>query len=274
MMRFFVWSARVLVLFISTMVLPQNVVAEGFEVALSPSRFELSGNSSQRIGQSITLHNLAASEVVVAIRTLDWEYSPQGEIKYFDELRPGSCRPWLTLERRELKIPPRSKRNLRFQLDVPADAARGECRIMIAVEGVEPAYKALLQSGGASLSLPVSGRIAVPVYLAVNGAEPKLELLKVDTVDVKGKRTPVVEVVNKGDAHGRLEGSLASRDAKDVKFELAPEGTPIMPGQTRVLTLSPQAERGKTPPNVTLPIKGEGVLEWARGAFKIDAEFK
>jgi len=65
MMRFFVWSARVLVLFISTMVLPQNVVAEGFEVALSPSRFELSGNSSQRIGQSITLHNLAASEVVV-----------------------------------------------------------------------------------------------------------------------------------------------------------------------------------------------------------------
>ena len=274
MMRNFGRLVRVFVFFMGVMALPQGVVAEGFEVAISPSRFELSGNGGQRIGQSITLHNLAAAEVVVSIRTLDWDYSPTGEITYFDELRPASCRPWVTLERREIKIPARSKRAFRFQLDVPAEAMRTECRFMLAFEGVEPAYKALFQGGGASLSLPVSGRIAVPVYLTVSGAEPKLELLKVETADIKGKRIPVVHVVNHGDAHGRLEGALSSRDAKDVVFELVPEGTPIMPGQTRMLMLMPQAERGQTPPSVVMPIKSQGLLEWERGAFKIDAEFK
>jgi P pilus assembly chaperone PapD len=254
--------------------LPLKLMAAGFEVAVTPSRFELDGKSSQRIGQSLTIHNLGSSETEVSMRTIDWEYSPEGQISYFDELRPNSCRPWVTLERRGIKIPARSKRTFRFQVDVPESVARGECRFMIAIEGVEPAHTALIQSGGASLSMPVNGRIAVPVYFAVSGAEPKLELLSVETIDINGKRTAVVKVVNNGDAHGRLEGSLEARDAKDVAFELTPEGTPIMPGQTRVLPLLPMGERNRAAPAVVMPFKADGTLDWEHGAFKVNAEFK
>ena len=49
----------------------------------------------------------------------------------------------------------------------PADAPRSECRFMLAIEGVEPAQQAVIERGGASLSLPVNGRIAVAVYIGV-----------------------------------------------------------------------------------------------------------
>ena len=249
-------------------------VAAPFEVAISPSRFEISGKSAARVGQSLDIYNVGTSATEVSVRTIDWTYSPEGNITYHDELLPGSCRPWVTLERKTQRINARSKVAFRFQIDVPADAPRGECRFMLAVEGVEPAYKALLEGGSASFNLPVSGRIAVAVYMAVNGAESKLELTQVAVSTLNGKRTPVVTVTNTGDAHGRLEGSLESVDAKGLEFELTPEGTPILPGQTRTLPLSPQGAPGQKPPEMVLPVKSKGSLDWEKGSFKVNAEFK
>lgn len=249
-------------------------LAAPFEMALSPSRFEISGKSAARVGQSLNIFNLGAGATEVSVRTIDWTFSSEGQITYHDELLPGSCRPWVTLERKTVKVSPLSKAAFRFQVDVPADAPRGECRFMLAVEGVEPAHRAMLQSHGASLNLPVSGRIAVAVYVAVNGAESRLELTRLDVKEINGKRTPVVTVTNQGDAHGRLDGGLDSVDAKGQAFELLPEGTPILPGQTRTLPLLPRAEDGQKPPEVVLPIKSEGRLDWEKGSFKINAEFK
>jgi len=249
-------------------------VAGPFEIAVSPSRFELSGKADARVGQSLTIHNVGQLPTELAVRTIDWTYSPEGQIAYFDELLPGSCRPWVTLERKTVRIAARSKISFRFQLDVPPDAPRGECRFMLAIEGVEPAYKALIESGGTSLSLPVSGRIAVAVYMAVGGAAPKLAMERLDVKDIKGKRTPVVTVTNSGDAHGRLDGSLDATDAKGLEFELIPEGTPVLPGQTRTLPLMARIEGNQAPPEFTLPLKASGTLDWENGGFKIDAEFK
>ena len=251
-----------------------NVFAGPFEIAISPSRFVITGKSEQRIGQSFDVHNLGASATEVSIRTLDWTYSEAGEISYFDELLPDSCRSWVKLERKILKVNARAKATFRFQIDVPAEAPRGECRFMIAVEGVEPAHQAVIQKGGASLSLPVSGRIAVPVYVAVNGAQPKLDLKSVGVSKIQGKDVPVVVVSNLGDAHGRLEGSLDATDALKQTVELLPEGTPIMPGQTRSLPLLPRTEPGKKAPEMTVPFNAEGTLDWENGSFKVNAVFK
>lgn len=248
--------------------------AASFEVAISPSRFEVSGKSGARVGQSLNVFNVGATATEVAVRTLDWSYSADGNVTYHDELLPGSCRPWVTLERKTIRIAPQQRTSFRFQIDVPADAARGECRFMLAVEGVEPAYHAQLQSGGASLSLPVSGRIAVAVYVMVNGAEPKLEIGAFAVKEINGKPVPVVTVTNTGDAHGRLEGGLEAVDAKGLKFDLLPESTPVMPGQTRTLTMQPKAEPNQKPIEPTLPIKSSGQLDWELGSFKINAEFK
>lgn len=255
-------------------VLATSAFAGPFEIAASPSRFEISGKSGNRVGQSLDIYNVGRLSTDVALRTLDWSYSDDGNISYFDELQPNSCRPWVTLERKTITVNANSKRVFRFQVDVPSDAPRGECRFMLAIEGVEPAYKALVESGGASLSLPVNGRITIAVYLSVNGAESKLELTQIGMRDLKGKRTPTVTVTNRGDAHGRLEGELESLDAQGAAFELLPEGTPVMPGQTRVLPLIIKSEANKPTINPAYPVKAKGILDWEKGSFKVNAEFK
>ncbi|MDH6170605.1 fimbrial chaperone protein [Variovorax boronicumulans] len=249
-------------------------IAAPFEIAISPSRFEVAGKSGARVGQSLDIHNLGAASTEVAIRTIDWSYSPEGNIGYHDELLPGSCRPWVTLERRTLSVPARSKKSFRFQIDPPADAPRGECRFMIAIEGTEPAQQTVIQGGGASLSLPVTGRIAVAVYVMLNGAEPKLEMKQIATRTVAGKRGAIVTVTNTGDAHGRLEGGLDAKDSQGRVFELVPEGAPILPGQTRTLALMPKSEPGQPAPEPSYPVKASGMIDWDKGSFKVDAELK
>jgi fimbrial chaperone protein len=246
----------------------------GFAVSASPARFELSAKPGERVGQVFELSNLDGAATEVGIRTLDWTYSEDGKLAFHDELRPGSCRPWVALERKALKIGGKDKRVFRFQIDVPKDAPRGECRFMLAVEGVTPAYQAALVAGNANLSIPVNGRLALAVYVAVGGAEPRLELSKVEMQDFDGRRRPVVVVRNTGDAHGRLEGALDGKDADGKELEIVPEGTPILPGQTRVLPLSVRAESGKAAPAVNYPLLTSGVLDWDKGSFKIEARFQ
>lgn len=254
--------------------LATTTMAAPFEIAVSPARFELSGKGGNRVGQSLDLYNVGKSATEVSVRTLDWSYSETGGITYIDELLPNSCRPWVALERKKVKIGANSKVAFRFQIELPADAPRGECRFMLAIEGVEPAYKGLIEGGGASLSLPVNGRIAVAVYLAVNGGESKLEVTQIGSQEIKGKRTPTITVHNKGDAHGRLDGVLDAVDTKGQVFELAPESTPIMPGQTRTLPLTQKLEPNQKPLELTYPIQSKGTLDWEKGSFKINTEFK
>ncbi len=251
-----------------------GIHAAPFEIAVAPSRFELTAKSGERLGQSLDIHNLGNTNTAVSMRTLDWSYSVDGQITYHDELLPDSCRPWVALERRTLNIAAQNKTSFRFQITPPTDAPRGECRFMIAIEGVEPSQQTIINSGGASLSLPVTGRIAVAVYVMLGGAVPKLELQQITMGDVGGKRTPIVKVSNVGDAHGRLEGSLDAKDAKGQTFSLAVEGTPVLPGQTRTLALMPKAEDGQKAPQPSYPVQASGLLDWDKGSFKVNAELK
>ena len=112
------------------------------------------------------------------------------------------------------------------------------------------------------------------VYIGVNGAQPKFEVLSVGSQTLGGTHQATVTVRNSGDAHGRLDGSLDAKDAAGQRFELVPEGTPVLPGQTRVLPLSPRQTDAKTPPKPQWPIQASGALDWDKGAFKINTEFK
>ncbi|WP_261803579.1 hypothetical protein [Variovorax sp. PAMC26660] len=266
-------AAAVLALLV-TAVAGHHAVAAPFEIAVTPSRFELAAKGGTRLGQSLDIHNLGSATTEVAIRSIDWSYSPEGDISYHDELLPGSCRPWVMLERRIVSVPARSKKSFRFQVDPPADAPRGECRFMIAIEGTEPAQQTVIRGGGASLNLPVTGRIAVAVYVLLNGAEPKLEIRQIASSEATGARRALITVANTGDAHGRLEGSLDATDSKGRAFELVPEGTPILPGQTRTLALVPKGDGGPPAPPPVYPVKASGALDWEKGSFKVDVELK
>ena len=65
-----------------------------------------------------------------------------------------------------------------------------------------------------------------------------------------------------------------SADSNGRAFELVPEGTPILPGQTRTLALVPKAENGQPAPQPVYPVKASGRLDWDKGSFKVDVELK
>jgi len=242
-----------------------------FELMVSPSRFLLAAKAGESVSQSIDLENLGVADLPLAIRTLDWSFSNNANPVFSDALTAGSCRPWVALERRQLSVAAKQKRVYRFQVDVPADAGPRECRFMIAFEGGNPAAVPSIDgAGGARMRAPVSARIAVPVYIAVAGARPKLAGGELLVVTRGAQRFPAIRVTNAGDAHGRLSGLVDAVDGDGNDIMLEPVALPILPGQTAVIELSPFAGRGERPRNIVWPLRITGRLEWDDGSLSIE----
>jgi hypothetical protein len=110
------------------------------------------------------------------------------------------------------------------------------------------------------LNIPVSGRIGVIVYANVGNAEPKLQVLGAEVADVNGRKLPVLQVKNLGDAHGRLDGFLTGTDARGRRLEFYPSSLPILPLETRAIALTASDRPGSTV-EIAYPVRISGVLE-------------
>jgi hypothetical protein len=234
--------------------------AQGFAALISPPRFELKGEPGKRTREVIEITNASAQAAKFKLRTAEWTLGPDGAVKFEDALKPASCRPWVALERREITVSPGGKYRYRFEVAPPADAATGECRFAILVEGDETAVP---MAGGASL--PIAGRLGVIVYVGIAGAQPELSVAGAKVAKVDQQPLPVVLVKNTGNAHGRLQGFLAGTDAAGKKLEFTPSTLPILPGETRAIPLSLHRERDEGAIAIAYPITIRGKLEWGDG---------
>ena len=124
----------------------------------------------------------------------------------------------------------------------------------------------MTQFGGGSLSIPVAGRVAIIVYLAVNGAEPKIQVRDIAVGRHNDHLLPVVSVVNAGDAHGRLEAELWAKDSKGQKMQLSFGKPPVLANQQRKLKLSPVRFTGK----IAYPLHIEGKIYADDKTYEID----
>ena len=149
----------------------------------------------------------------------------------------------------------------RFEVSPPADTPRGECRFAILVEGAPLTVKT--KSG---LGVPVSGRLGVIVYLEIGGAQANLKMIGTAVAKVNGEPTPVIQVKNDGDAHGRLAGFLGGTDAHGARLSFAPATFPILPGETRYIPLVVDQPENSPPVHIAFPITIHGKLQWAGGA--------
>lgn len=251
-----------LCVFLACFSLGQTACASGFSAAASPPRYELSAEAGQKVSQVLEIYNVGNVNEQYAIKTNDWQL--QGDKLIFsDALVPSSCRPWVKLERHKITINRDDKRPMRFEVDVPPGTPAQECRFAIMIEGTAPAPNHVTDN----ISLPVNGRLAVIVYLAIGGAEP---VLNVSSLQMAGK-TPALKVSNSGAAHGRLQGVLAGMDSSGKAVDFSVSTTPIMPGETRVLPLTPHlGEKQLDPASLKYPVKLKGQLYWEKGAFAID----
>jgi fimbrial chaperone protein len=245
-------------LWATALLFPVAAVAQGFSALVSPPRFEAASRAGETYRGVIEITNVSTQPSRYMLRTADWTLEADGSVKFSDALAAGSCRPWVGIEAAELVLQANAKRRYRFEVAVPADAVPGECRFAILIEG-EP------EQVPGKVSLPIAGRIGVIVYLAIDDAAPRLEIVGHGVEEVGGQRLPVVHVRNGGNAHGRLAGLVNGRDASGRRYAFAPSSLPILPGETRTIALTPEADAGAAAaPELVHPVALEGHLDAGR----------
>lgn len=238
--------------------------AQGFSALITPPRFEDTAQPGTAYRNVIEISNVSDQRARFALRTADWTLDANASAQFSDALAPGSCRPWVGIEAPEITLAPGAKRRYRFEVVVPADAPAGECRFAIMVEG-DPS------TAPGAVAVPVAGRIAVIVYLAVGDAAARLEVVGSRAQDVDGRAVPVLEVRNTGNAHGRLDGLVEGRDASGRSYAFVPSNQPILPGEARSIVLTPQADNDDAAaPTLAYPVTLKGRLDWGAQRVEVD----
>lgn len=246
---------------------PLGALAQGFAAYITPPRFEVQAAPGQTLRQVVEIQHVGQQKGNYRIYTNDWSFMPDNSVAFSDALAADSCRPWVAVERRELTIEPGARYRYRFEITPPPGTPARECRFALMVEGLEPAR---VQG---DLNFPVGGRIGVIVYATIGDAAPQLDIVATRVAQVDGKPTAVVEVRNRGNAHGRLEGFVNGTDAGGTRFEMAPADLPILPGETRRVSITPVTEDGKPAPPIRFPLTVKGNLEWGKNRLPLEASF-
>ena len=140
-----------------------------FALAVSPPRLELSAKPGERVREVIELTHRDARAGAYKIKTADWTLRPDGSVDFSDELLPGSCRPWVAIERHELSISAGRPYRYRLEVTPPPETPPMECRFAIMIEGQQA-------TSAPGMPIALGARIAVIVYVAVGEAAPLLEL--------------------------------------------------------------------------------------------------
>jgi len=241
--------------------------AQGFAAMASPPRFELRMKPGQTARDIVEISNASTAVGRYRVRTADWSLTADASVTFYDALQPGSCRPWVAIERPQIQVPSAGRLRYRFEVAVPPDAPSGECRFALMVEGEDTVSA---QSSG--LVIPVSGRLGIIVYVTVGEARPQLEVIESTTTLVNGERLPAVRVRNTGNAHGRLSGFLSGTDAQGRGLEFSPSSFPVLPGETRTIALTATAGRDEAV-RIAYPVTVRGLLEWDNGRLELDRRF-
>lgn len=240
--------------------------AQGFAALVSPPRFELTARPGTPAREVIEITNASSQAAKFKLRTAEWSLDPSGSVKFDDALAPGSCRPWVAIERREITVSPGGKYRYRFEVAPPAEAKSGECRFAVLVEGDDQNVQA------GALNFPVSGRLGVIVYVTIGDAQPQLTVVGSKVASVEQQPTPVILVKNDGTAHGRVSAFLSGTDAAGRKLEFTTSTLPILPGETRDISLVVHRERDEAVA-ITYPITIRGKLEWGDKSTPFEQTF-
>lgn len=260
---------------------PVPALADDFALSLAPPRFELSAKPGQTVRGVAELANAADTAADISFETAEWDLTPDGGVILGNALKPNSCRPWVSIERRQTVLQAKGQLRYRFEVTPPADTPPTECRFAIVISSNEQRL-----SPADGVSVPVVAQLALIVYVAVGDVGPDLRIVKVDVADVNGTMTPVLMVENTGLAHGRLSAFLRGTDAKGVTREFSPATLPILPGETRRIALSVDLvgdaiearERPEKPgpeaDPIAFPLTISGTINDSKSSFRFDGVFE
>jgi hypothetical protein len=247
-----------------------------FAAAVTPPRFELSVEPGQVARQVIEITHAIPGSGSYRVYTTDWAMDAGGALTFYDTLQPGSCRPWVAIERRDITVVNGTRLRYRFEIAPPAGTSAQECRFALMIESKPQEVKT-----SETASFPMNGRIGVIVYASIGGARAVLEAGELSVGTFDGKATPMLTVHNRGNATGRLAGSVKGVDPTGRTLEFSPENVPVLPGQTRRIALQPfeppgraaAAARAASAVPLRWPLALRGTLEYGpAGAGRIEID--
>ncbi len=261
-----------LLFFLLNLAMPCNTESATFAVRISPPNFELKGKPGDVLREVITIENADTAPGIYQVRTADWELNKQGGVLIHPADKPltaSSGRPWTRIERRTFKLLPKRIKRYRFEVHIPADAEDGESRFAVVIS---PAPETIDAMKFGNFSVPVAGAIAVVVYVTVGKAKPELEFKGVIKKKSNGKTSLMVNLHNRGKAHARPSGSVVAKDASGRKAELLLSPFPILPAETRGISLFADKEISgiENIEELAFPLYLKGLIEWDGGTYKVD----
>jgi len=253
---------------------PVSVFAAGFSAGISPPKFELKAKPGEVIRDTITILNATGKAAGYKFRTADWNINDKQGVDFIeDKLAENSCRPWVRLERKFIKIRAGSQKKYRFEIHTPEDAQIGLCKFAILVE---PDEKTIAGTGeDQAIKFPVVGRYAVIVYLTIGKAKADIEYFGLGERQVNNLLLPTLKFHNKGDTYGRAFGDVTATDANGKRHVLVISSFPVLPGRTEEILLSP--DQSQTPGQkveFSYPLQLKGKIEMGGKTFKIDESFQ
>lgn len=240
--------------------------AAQFAAYVIPARFELTTQPGNIVKEVLEIGNDDIRGADYVVKTADWILRDDAGVDFnSDALAAGSCRPWVKLERLNVRVSGKGKRRYRFEVHVPADTKPGLCRFAIMIEAADTSVPAQL----GNIQLPLLGRIGVIVYLKIGDAKPDMKLEAIESRMVNGRLTPVALFRNTGNAHARPEGILSGTDGKGANIEFSVSPLPVLPGELRAVPIWMQGEAAKEG-KINFPLKLSGVLEWEGNKAKVE----
>ena len=247
-------------------------LATDFAVGVSPPHFELRGKAGEVVRDVLLMVNTADQFGSYQIRSADWSMNDRGGVTiHGPELQPGSCRPWVRIERRRVQLEPLGRRNYRFEVQIPPDAPDGECRFALLISKPPPEQPIGDIRPPSSIRMPIAARIAVIVYVAVGASRPELQLADALFMASGKSVGPALRLTNSGTAHGRPFGTFVATDAAGNRQEMIITPAPVLPGATIDVPLLPDP----TLPEDMIrplqpPVRITGTLEFEGGRLAIE----
>ena len=254
--------------------MPCMAAAQGFSAGIAPSKFELQAKPGDVIRDTVLIMNAGDKSAGYSLRTADWNITATQGLEYIeDELAPGSCRPWVKLERRDLTIRPSGQKRYRFEIHIPDDAPAGLCKFALLVE---PAAPAMASTGGDQpIRFPVLGRYAVIVYVTIGDAKADVEFTGLGRGEMGGLSLPTLKLHNNGNTFDRVYGRITATDALGERFVLVASTFPLLPNHSEEILLVPEAAENGQAANIVMqfPLQLKGTFEIGGQRFSVDEPF-
>ena len=71
--------------------IPASALAQGFAALVSPPRFELVTKPGEALREVVEITNASAQAAKYRLRTADWIFEENSNVKFEEALQPGSC---------------------------------------------------------------------------------------------------------------------------------------------------------------------------------------